>query len=82
MTEQPIRRALLSVWDKTGLVAFARELVSLGAQLVSTESKARRIGRSAMLQLREGSPALVAAQPGGRKRAMRQDQSVRARRAT
>ena len=27
MTEQPIRRALLSVWDKAGLVDFARELV-------------------------------------------------------
>jgi phosphoribosylaminoimidazolecarboxamide formyltransferase/IMP cyclohydrolase len=36
MTEQPIRRALLSVWDKTGLVEFARGLVSLGAELVST----------------------------------------------
>ena len=41
MTEQPIRRALLSVWDKTGLVEFARELVSLGAELVSTGGTAR-----------------------------------------
>jgi phosphoribosylaminoimidazolecarboxamide formyltransferase / IMP cyclohydrolase len=36
MTEPPIRRALLSVWDKTGLVEFARELVDMAVQLVST----------------------------------------------
>lgn len=36
MTEPPIRRALLSVWDKAGLVDFARELVGLGVELVST----------------------------------------------
>ena len=36
MTEPPIRRALLSVWDKTGLVEFARELVGMGVALVST----------------------------------------------
>jgi phosphoribosylaminoimidazolecarboxamide formyltransferase / IMP cyclohydrolase len=36
MADQPIRRALLSVWDKAGLVDFARELVSMGVELVST----------------------------------------------
>ena len=36
MTEQPIRRALLSVWDKAGLVDFARELAGMGVELVST----------------------------------------------
>jgi phosphoribosylaminoimidazolecarboxamide formyltransferase/IMP cyclohydrolase len=36
MTDQAIRRALLSVWDKAGLVEFARELVDLGVELVST----------------------------------------------
>src|SRR5687767_507499 len=36
MTEPPIRRALLSVWDKTGLVEFARELAGMGVELVST----------------------------------------------
>ncbi len=36
MADQPIRRALLSVWDKAGLVEFARELAGLGVELVST----------------------------------------------
>ena len=36
MTDQPIRRALLSVWDKAGLVDFARELVGMEVELVST----------------------------------------------
>jgi phosphoribosylaminoimidazolecarboxamide formyltransferase / IMP cyclohydrolase len=36
MADQPIRRALLSVWDKTGLVEFARELVGMCVELVST----------------------------------------------
>jgi len=31
-----IRRALLSVWDKAGVVEFAKELSELGAELVST----------------------------------------------
>ncbi|MGH6902713.1 MAG: bifunctional phosphoribosylaminoimidazolecarboxamide formyltransferase/IMP cyclohydrolase, partial [Geminicoccaceae bacterium] len=43
MTEQPIRRALLSVWDKAGLVDFARELVSLGVELVSTGGTANAL---------------------------------------
>lgn len=30
------RRALLSVWDKTGIVPFARQLADLGFELVST----------------------------------------------
>jgi phosphoribosylaminoimidazolecarboxamide formyltransferase/IMP cyclohydrolase len=33
---RPIRRALISVSDKTGLVDFARELTRLGCELVST----------------------------------------------
>ncbi len=32
----PVRRALLSVFDKTGLVDLARDLVRLGVELVST----------------------------------------------
>jgi phosphoribosylaminoimidazolecarboxamide formyltransferase/IMP cyclohydrolase len=32
----PIRRALLSVSDKTGIVDFARELVALDVELLST----------------------------------------------
>jgi len=33
---KPIRRALLSVTDKTGLVDFARALTNFGVELVST----------------------------------------------
>ncbi|MCV2395461.1 bifunctional phosphoribosylaminoimidazolecarboxamide formyltransferase/IMP cyclohydrolase [Actinotalea sp. M2MS4P-6] len=40
---RPIRRALLSVYDKTGLVELATELHAAGVQLVSTGSTAARI---------------------------------------
>lgn len=36
-----IRRALISVWDKKGLAPFAKELVSLGIEIVSTGGTAR-----------------------------------------
>ena len=36
MAHRPIRRALLSVYDKAGLVELARRLSSLGVELVST----------------------------------------------
>jgi phosphoribosylaminoimidazolecarboxamide formyltransferase/IMP cyclohydrolase len=41
MTDRPNRRALLSVWDKTGLVEFAEALAGLGIELVSTGGTAR-----------------------------------------
>jgi phosphoribosylaminoimidazolecarboxamide formyltransferase / IMP cyclohydrolase len=37
----PIQRAILSVTDKTGLVDFARQLSSLGVELISTGGTAR-----------------------------------------
>ena len=37
----PIERALISVYDKTGLVDFARELAALGIEIVSTGGTAR-----------------------------------------
>ena len=41
MTEtQPVRRALLSTYDKAGLAEFARGLAELGVALVSTGSTA------------------------------------------
>ena len=43
MSQAPIRRALLSVWDKTGLVAFARGLAEAGIELVSTGGTARAL---------------------------------------
>jgi phosphoribosylaminoimidazolecarboxamide formyltransferase / IMP cyclohydrolase len=42
--EVKIRRALLSVSDKRGLVEFARGLVKLGVEIVSTGGTARELG--------------------------------------
>src|SRR6516225_11281478 len=41
-----IRRVLISVTDKTGIIEFAREVTSLGAELVSTGGTARLIRES------------------------------------
>jgi phosphoribosylaminoimidazolecarboxamide formyltransferase/IMP cyclohydrolase len=49
---KPIRRALLSVTDKTGLVAFAQLLAGFGVELVSTGGTARAL-REAGLQVRD-----------------------------
>ena len=46
MTEdalRPVKRALLSVHDKTGLVAFARGLAARGVELISTGGTARAL---------------------------------------
>jgi phosphoribosylaminoimidazolecarboxamide formyltransferase/IMP cyclohydrolase len=42
-TRRPIRRALVSVYDKTGLTELARGLHAAGVELVSTGSTAARI---------------------------------------
>jgi len=49
---RPIRRALLSVTDKTGLVEFAQALASHGVELVSTGGTARAL-RDAGLSVRD-----------------------------
>jgi phosphoribosylaminoimidazolecarboxamide formyltransferase / IMP cyclohydrolase len=41
-----LHRVLISVTDKTGIVAFARELSALGAELISTGGTARMIRES------------------------------------
>jgi phosphoribosylaminoimidazolecarboxamide formyltransferase/IMP cyclohydrolase len=51
-TIKPIRRALLSVTDKTGLVEFAKTLADLGVELVSTGGTARAL-RDAGLNVRD-----------------------------
>ena len=43
MAEGTTRRALLSVWDKTGVVDFARQLHELGWELVSSGGTAKAI---------------------------------------
>lgn len=40
---QTVRRALISVYDKTGVVALARELTAAGVEIVSTGSTAKAI---------------------------------------
>ncbi|MDP1730391.1 MAG: bifunctional phosphoribosylaminoimidazolecarboxamide formyltransferase/IMP cyclohydrolase [Devosia sp.] len=42
----PIKRALLSVFDKTGMADFARELARLGVELVSTGGTAKLIAET------------------------------------
>ena len=49
---KPIRRALLSVTDKSGLVDFARALASHGIDLISTGGTAKAL-RDAGLQVRD-----------------------------
>src|SRR5690606_27108665 len=48
----PVRRALLSVSDKTGLAEFAQRLAALGVELVSTGGTARAL-REAGLAVRD-----------------------------
>src|SRR5690348_18181765 len=43
---RPIRRALVSVYDKTGLEELARGLHAAGVELVSTGSTAARIAEA------------------------------------
>jgi phosphoribosylaminoimidazolecarboxamide formyltransferase / IMP cyclohydrolase len=50
----PIERALISVYDKTGLVEFARELAALGIEIVSTGGTARLL-RDASIAVRDVS---------------------------
>src|SRR5215469_12300226 len=40
-TQSPVRRAILSVTDKTGIVDFARQLARMGVELISTGGTAR-----------------------------------------
>jgi phosphoribosylaminoimidazolecarboxamide formyltransferase/IMP cyclohydrolase len=49
---KPIRRALLSVTDKTGLVEFARTLAGFGVELISTGGTAKAL-REAGLAVRD-----------------------------
>src|SRR5262245_23046102 len=52
MTERSIRRALISVSDKTGLLEFARGLKGHGVQLISTGGTAKAL-RDAGLDVTE-----------------------------
>ena len=43
---RPIRRALISVYDKTGLAELAQALSASGVEIVSTGSTAARIAEA------------------------------------
>lgn len=43
MSRIAVRRALVSVWDKTGLIEFARRLVDAGVELVSSGGTSREL---------------------------------------
>ena len=47
MTE-PVRRALLSVSDKTGLIPFASKLATLGIELISTGGTAKALAAAGL----------------------------------
>src|SRR5262249_2676078 len=49
MTVTPVRRALLSVSDKTGLVELARGLASLGVELISTGGTRKALAEAGLL---------------------------------
>ena len=51
---RPIRRALISVSDKTGIIDFARELQQFGVEIISTGGTARAL-REAGLEVRDVS---------------------------
>jgi len=63
MIDRPVRRALLSAWDKSGLIDFAEGLKKLGVELVSTGGTARAL-RDAGLEVIEvadvtGAPEIL-----------------------
>ncbi len=65
-SERPIRRALLSVSDKTGLADFSRELSAAGVELISTGGSAREL-RAAGLSVMDVSEVTgVSEMMGGR----------------
>ena len=53
-----IQRALLSVSDKTGLVAFAQVLARAGVELISTGGTARALREGGLSLLRVGARTL------------------------
>lgn len=48
MTRLKVERALLSVYDKTGLVEFARQLAAAGVELVSSGGTARALAEAGL----------------------------------
>ena len=55
-----VQRALISVFDKTGIVDFAKKLAALGIEILSTGGSAKTL-REAGLPVRDGRKCSVAA---------------------
>jgi phosphoribosylaminoimidazolecarboxamide formyltransferase / IMP cyclohydrolase len=47
-----MQRALLSVYDKTGIIEFARDLVRLGVQVISTGGTSKALAQNGIVHLR------------------------------
>ena len=45
-TDRPVRRALISVSDKNGIVEFAQALAALGVEILSTGGTAKLLADS------------------------------------
>ena len=43
LTQRPVRRALISVSDKTGIIEFAKALNALGIEILSTGGTAKTL---------------------------------------
>jgi len=59
-----IKRALLSVYDKTGIIEFARDLTRLGVQIISTGGTSHALKQSEVPHLRVDEVTLVSGNPG------------------
>ena len=60
----PVRRALLSVSDKTGLIELARGLTGRGVELLSTGGTARLLAENG-IPVREVAQEALPALPAG-----------------
>ncbi|MCX6639599.1 MAG: bifunctional phosphoribosylaminoimidazolecarboxamide formyltransferase/IMP cyclohydrolase [bacterium] len=47
----PIKRALISVYDKTGVVEFARDLVNLGVEIITTGGTSKALAQAGVPNL-------------------------------
>jgi len=66
MSRIPVRRALISVWDKTGLVSLAKRLTAEGVELVSSGGTARALVEAGLTVTRVEDVTGAAEMLGGR----------------
>ncbi len=63
MSDAPIRTALISVYDKTGVVEFARELANMGVKIISTGGTAKLLeqegGKGVPVESVNGFPEMM-----------------------